>query len=95
MRTINLTITKENHNGKDIEVKTTDLIKACVNNVPQGGLSISEMIKRIRIMDLVNSASGPEIQIEDADFDNLKIYMNAMKWTVVSKAIVEFSNQFK
>ena len=56
-----------------------DLIAVALNAVPQGGISPSEMRKRLRIMKAVEAAPNANdlIKFEDNDADNLKGYVNA------------------
>jgi len=100
MKSIQLKTVKEKvlFNSAEIEqeFKTIELIKQAVNFTPPGGFNASDMINRIRILDLLDSANSAEnLALEDADYENLKKYVKETKWGVVSKTIVEFIKEFE
>ncbi len=74
------------------KVGTAALIKACMNNVPQGGLVPGDIRKRIRILDQLDSTNGV-LNLEDADTAVLQECVRQMRWTVVDRGIVEFCDE--
>lgn len=74
------------------------------------GLSVSEMSQRLRLLSILDKHNEFELgnkqvtesmlrlegeaQFEDADFAKLKELFNNVKWTVVSKFIVDLSEEF-
>jgi hypothetical protein len=98
MKSIQLKTAKEKVvvNGNEIEqeFKTIELIRQATNFTPPGGFNAADMINRIRILDVLEKANG-ELNLEDADFENLKKYVKETRWGVISKTIVEFINQFE
>jgi hypothetical protein len=111
MKSIELSVSKENIDGKKIFFTTYSLLKSSINNPTQGGLNVDEMIKRLRLLGEVEKHKdlfeiNPEdfkdeflerkatLELEDADFTKLKELFKEMKWVVVSKTIVDLSNQF-
>ena len=70
-------------------IGTAELIKACLNNVPQGGLTPTDMRERLRILDQLDGANGV-LDLEDADAVVLQRCVGQMRWTVVDRGIVEF-----
>lgn len=100
MKSIPLTKKKEkvlNNNGIEemMEFNTVDLIKIAVHNVPPGGIDITEMIKRQKILDNIDNISEDtsHINFSLSDIVNLRRYVSETKWGVVSKSIIEFHNE--
>lgn len=100
MKSIPLTKKKErviSSNGTEemMEFNTVDLIRIAVHNVPPGGIDITEMIKRQKILDNIDNISEDTTHINFAlsDIINLKRYVAETKWGVVSKSIIEFHNE--
>jgi hypothetical protein len=71
-----------------------DLIAVALNAVPQGGISPSEMRKRLRIMKAVEAAPNANdlIKFEDNDADNLKGYVKTSRWGVIHEDILVFQD---
>ena len=69
--------------------KYSDLIMHCVKNPPKGGYDISEMRRRIRVMD-VTEKGGEILEFEDADFDCVKKCVKNMRWGFVHQEIINF-----
>lgn len=110
MKSIELVVTKENIGGRDTFLTTYDLLKSVINNPVQGGFNVDEMIKRLRLLGIVEKHKDlfeiksedfnddllerkATLELEDADFTKLKELFKEMKWGVVSKTIVDLSNQ--
>lgn len=80
------------------------------NITKEGGLGVQEMSQRLRLLDILNKYSEFElgnkqvnsslleikkqIELEDADFEKLKDLFNNVKWTVISRFIVDLSEEF-
>jgi hypothetical protein len=101
MKTIQLKKQSEkiiiNNTEVEADVRTADLIKVALNTPVEGGYSISDISLRIRILDIVEKAEREkvtEIQIEDNDYQALSTMVNQAKWTVVSREILSFVNEF-
>ena len=78
--------------NKEIEIKGSktdykDLLKACNDQTPERGFSVTEMKNRLRISDALDKEN---IELEDSDFTNLKSLVNSMSWAVADKALVDF-----
>lgn len=71
------------------EVKYADLVKSCINNVPQGGMNAQEIKTRLRLLDVIEKATDTA-DFEDADAARLKDLVAGMTWAVVAPGIVEF-----
>ena len=67
-----------------------DLLKAVINNAPQGGFTPEEMSKRLHVMAAVKDAKK-DIELEDADVDTLKAAAKTMKWAFIHEELAEFS----
>lgn len=88
----------------DVEISTLELIKTAVNYNPpgSGGFSVQEMSSRFRILDAVeefekneNPESSDTLLLEDADYENLKMYVTNTRWGVISKTIIDFVENLK
>ena len=105
MKTIALKNEKETitFNGQpaEVDINTVDLIETCVNHSSREGISASDMFSRIKILDAVRAVKNvkeetpTEISLEDVDYNKLAECVSAMKWTVVSRNILEFCQQFE
>lgn len=89
---------------KNIENKQTtipsvadyrELINVVVNAAPQGGMTMSDMRSRLRIIDAVEKSNGENIALEDADYDTLLTCLDAMRWAIVDRQIVDFEDAVK
>lgn len=112
MKTITLRFGKEKVLGRETFFSTAALLKSAVNNVTsQQGLSVDEMARRLKLLDVLESHSDmdveettfsddllkktKEIQLEDADHDKLKQLFGEVKWMVLAKFIVELDKELK
>jgi hypothetical protein len=110
MKTITLRYGKENLNGQNTFFSTLSLLKIAINGTQKdSGISVSEMSKRIKLLDILNQ--HPEfdvnegdfndsilnttkvIELEDSDYEKIKELFSEVKWKIVSKFIVELSNE--
>lgn len=78
--------------NKEVEIKGSktdykDLLKACNDQTPEKGFTLAEMKNRLRISDALDKEV---IELEDADFSNLKTLVNNMSWAIADKALVDF-----
>lgn len=88
---------------QDLEITTAELIRTAVNSPVSGGFTSADMINRIRILDFLSMAEKKEVpqgelrtlELEDADYANLTQYVKNTKWSIISRTIVEFAEQFK
>lgn len=78
-------------------IDTIFLIKAVVENVPAGGVTTSEMRKRIKILDVVEAAAedATELVFEDDVLKELAKLNEAFKWAKVDKFIIDFEDSLK
>ena len=84
---------KETTIKKDEESNMTysDLAIAVTNQESPKGFSVTDMKKRFRIIEALES-SKKDIELEDEDFNNLKTLVNDMKWGMPHKDIVAFTD---
>lgn len=101
MKTIEFKSTKEKltvgGREQELDITTVDLLKTAINNPVQGGYSVSDMLLRLKLLDLVTKESDlgeKSVQIEDADFAQLGRIVKETKWAVLSKTILEFVKLF-
>ena len=80
-------------NGK--EIMYSDLMESCCENVPEKGVSSSEQLKRIRLLDKIGAGKNGFIELEDADFDSLLAVQEKMNWGVIDKEIGAFIEYLK
>jgi hypothetical protein len=110
MKKLTLKFGKEKINDQDTFFSTVSLLKAAINNTPQqGGINVTEMSNRIRLLELLDKhpeCDVPDgkfeerhlfinktIELEDADFEKLKQLFSEVKWKIVSKFIVQLSEE--
>ena len=81
------------------QLTTLDLVKAVVSSKssPMEGFEISEVRKRLRILDAVDAThkESTVLELEDADFDYLAKLANSHKWPVIDRMIVEFADSLE
>lgn len=101
MKSIQLQELKDNVdiNGVNTEInlKTTELLKICINSPSEGGYNISDLMIRLKLLDLVDKADKKKaktIEFEDADFNKLSEIVMSTKWNILSKKILEFVQLF-
>lgn len=90
--------TKEGVKEVNVDVRTTDLLKTAINNPTKNGYSVSEMRQRIKILDLIDEAEKTEatkLELEDVDFQALSQLVKETRWNVLSRSIIDFSEQFE
>ena len=99
MKSIQLKTVKEKvlFNSAEIEqeFKTIELIKQAVNFTVPAGFNASDMINRIRILDVLDFTKDEILNLEDADYENLKKYVKETRWGIVSRTILEFIKEFE
>ena len=78
-------------NGAE-EISYANLLKLCVNQTPKEGFSPSDMRTRLRILDVLEKANGT-IELEDSDSKITKDLVAQMKWTILSKDILTFTDE--
>jgi len=66
-----------------------DLTALCINNMPEGGLDVSEMRNRINVLDKAEKANGV-LKLEEAESKTLKACVSGMKWRILHKDLIEF-----
>lgn len=76
----------------DKQIKYSELLSTCLNQTPKEGFTPSEMRSRLRILDVLANANG-EIELEDADAAITKKLVSEMRWVVLSKDILEFTDE--
>lgn len=86
--------------GPDSEpAKYSELIRTVVGSVmiQSGGAEISEIRKRVRILDALDALEGgaEELILEDADAEALLGYLKTFKWGVISSGIVQFHDDIE
>lgn len=110
MKTITLKYGKEDINGQSTFFSTIGVLKVAINNIPKdSGINVSEMARRMRLLEILNQYpeydvfesdfsdgllnNSKTIEIEDADFLKLKELFQEVKWRVVSKFIINLSQE--
>jgi hypothetical protein len=56
---------------------------------PKSGADIDEIRRGVRVLDALDQADGA-LELEDADWEHLKIKTLAMPWAIIDKRILEF-----
>ena len=89
MQTIkNITTTMQ---GADTKLTYGDLIQLCIDNTPQGWFSVTEMRIRLRILDVIKKW-WDKLKFEDEDYKTVKKCVSDMKWWVIHKDIIDFTD---
>lgn len=76
----------------DEKLTFADLAKVCVNNMPQGGLDVSQMKARLDVMEALEKANGEIKLTTSAQTETLKDCVKAMRWAILHKDVVEFTD---
>lgn len=101
MKTITLELPKRviNPQIKPGSLSGFELIKIALNQQPQGGLSTSEIRKRLKVFDKLESVKSlfeingiAELALEDAEFETLKSCYKETTWAIAEPAITEFED---
>lgn len=73
-----------------------DLIEVCLDIVPQGGFSPSDIRDRNRIQNVIDKGIPKEgfLDFEDADWKNLKKIVIASRWVIRHKDLQKFLDIF-
>jgi hypothetical protein len=87
MKRIPLRILGKKENGFDYKLLIKNILSVPVN--PQVGLTVDEIRKAVRIMDLIDK-SKDKLELEDADYDYLKNRIETNKFAIAHKDIIEF-----
>lgn len=76
--------------GPQPEIVYADVLREVVRRPlnPQTGADIAEMRQSIRVLDALESANG-SLTLEDADYQHLKMKLEAMPWNVIDRRIVQ------
>jgi hypothetical protein len=56
----------------------------------QGGASIEEMRRSIRVLDALDGRIGNVLELEDADWEHLKTKVERMPWAMIDRRLVQF-----
>ena len=75
------------------QVTTRDLIKACLDNLPENGYSFEDLKNRQRIEDACEKGDETSIELEDSDAKNLKDIALVMRWAIRHSDIIDFCEQ--
>jgi hypothetical protein len=93
-KTVTLKTGTENFHGRDIPVSTKDLIAMALDQPPKEGFTFSELKKRLRVQDAVDKSDGLHVDFEDNDYETLKTCSNNAGWTVRTKFLYDYLEQF-
>lgn len=75
------------------EVKYKDLILGALNYVPEGGISLSEQGKRLKVIEKVeNAKNGTELELDDVDIDLIHQLLQNMRYRIVDQGLLDFSD---
>jgi hypothetical protein len=70
----------------DYQVVLREVIRRPLD--PKQGATIEELRQSIRVMDALDHANGT-LELEDADYQHLKLKLESMPWNVVDRRIVQ------
>lgn len=66
-----------------------DLAKLCIDSPPQGGFTVDEMRKRLKIAERLDTANA-RIELEDAEFDKLRELIGQYRWGLMHPDVIAF-----
>jgi hypothetical protein len=91
MKTISL---KTHKNPDKQQLNTKALIKAVVEQPPQGGFTSSDMRSRIKVLDALDrlNEQSTVLELEDAEHEVLKKCVKEMRWGIIDGFIIEFED---
>lgn len=67
-----------------------DLAKVCINDMPQGGLDVSQMKARLDVMTALDKANGEVKFTTKAQVETLKNCVTSMRWAIMHEDVVGF-----
>jgi hypothetical protein len=68
-----------------------ELLEVCINKVPTQGITMAQMRKLDRLFDVLEPLSNGDTAVfEDADWEVLKVVVNAYGWPARHKSFIEF-----
>ena len=67
-----------------------NVIKRPLN--PQAGAGIAEMRQSLRVLDALSQANGV-LELEDADWEHLKLKLEAQPWNVIDQRVVDLVDE--
>lgn len=90
-----------NESGEDKCLDYADLIEVCLDILPQGGFSPSDIRDRNRIQNVIDKRDDDKkdlkkdsLAFEDADWKNLKKIVNTSRWVIRHKDLQKFLDIF-
>ena len=75
--------------GKEVKLKYSDLIAFASSQIPQGGYSMDDIEKRLRIRKACKNGKK-KLQIEEGDVPYFKKMIQDSKWTAIHEDIIAF-----
>lgn len=82
--------------GEGRTLTVADLLKAALNQTPQGGFDLATMRARLRVAEAADKAKpGEGIALEPADYHTAKQAVAAMRWGAMHPDILTFSEAFE
>ena len=97
MKSIKLKKEKEkillNGQTQEADFATIDLIRAALTSPSKDGYSVSDISKRLKILNVLDLVKDDEkeLLLEDADHQILSHLVGNMRWGVISKFIKDFA----
>lgn len=90
MKTIINKLTSLSNGKEEGTLSYNDFLKTIMNIAPKDGYTISEMRQRLKIYAELEPDSNNNINLEDIDFVVVKTCVQAFKWGIANKEVVEF-----
>jgi len=66
-----------------------DLAKLCIDSPPQGGFTVDEMRKRLKIAERLDEATA-RIELEDAEYEKLNELVSQYRWGIMHPDVIGF-----
>jgi len=72
----------------DGKQNSKEVFRAVAEHSPQKPISVSEMRKRVKLLDVLDAALGDSIVVEDAEWQVLKDIMESFPWSQATKQLL-------
>lgn len=92
MKTLkNVTTTINVDAAGEEKLSYVELAKVCINNMPQGGLDVSQMKARLDVMTALDKANGEVKFTTTAQIETLQSCVKGMRWAIMHEDVVKFT----
>jgi len=73
----------------DAKNSSKDVFKLVTEHSPQKAISVADMRKRVKILDVLEETKGDSFCLEDAEWQTLKTCVEEFPWQQASKQLLQ------